>query len=81
MATLSLLLHELIEHTVPAGNKRGELHAMVDELVVPVDALLAEEAKGTAAKAPAAKATVPPPALFAPAPAAAPAKSDGPPDA
>lgn len=35
MTKLSELLHELIEHTVPAGNKRGELHAMVDDATAP----------------------------------------------
>lgn len=32
MDKLFQLLHELIDHAVEQGNKRGELHALVDEL-------------------------------------------------
>ena len=64
MEPLFLLLRELIECAVPAGNKRGELHALVDELAA---GLGAEEA---AAKAPAGAKAVPPrlptPAAFLP---------------
>lgn len=62
MDKLFLLLHELIEHAVPAGNKRGELHALADELTA--EALAGVQ--GTAAKVPAAvkapvtQAAVPP---------------------
>lgn len=59
MDKLSTLLHELIEATVPAGNKRGELHALADELgAVPGEGTAAEVP--AAAKAADAKAVVPP---------------------
>jgi hypothetical protein len=54
MHPLSQLFHELIDHAVPAGNKRGELHALVDqadatlpvvEHVEPEPAHVAEPAK------------------------------------
>jgi hypothetical protein len=33
---LSHLLHELIDHAVPQGNKRGELHGLVDDMDAPL---------------------------------------------
>lgn len=33
MHPLRTLFHELIDHSIPAGNKRGELHALVDDAV------------------------------------------------
>lgn len=81
MEKLSRLLHELIDHAVSQGNKRGELHALVDELSA--EATVGE--KGTAAKVPAAakaagaQAAVPPPmpsvAFSSPVAPGAPAKA------
>lgn len=46
MEILSQLLHELIDHAVPQGNKRGELHDLADELAA---GALAKAAKAAGA--------------------------------
>lgn len=61
MEKLIQLLHELIDHAVPQGNKRGELHALADE----VASVATEVADVTAPAVPAVpaaklKADVPP---------------------
>jgi hypothetical protein len=66
MEPLFRLLRELIEHAVPPGNKRGELHGLVDQL----EAGTAEEAVTAAAGAesavPARLPAAPPAVVFAP---------------
>lgn len=50
METLLQLLHELIDHAVPQGNKRGELHALADELAAgAVEGALAKVTAGAKA--------------------------------
>lgn len=58
MKDLYQLLHKLIDHAVPQGNERGELHAHVDELAAPEPGPDEAEVPETPA-APAAKFATP----------------------
>lgn len=64
MTKLSQLLHELVDHATAPGNRRGELHALVDEAAAEV--------------APAAVAPWPKAAILAQPASLTPSKPDGP---